>query len=304
MPRKINLRQIEAFKAVIERGTVSGAADMLNVSQPAMSRLISYLELDTGLKLFDRVKGRLVPTEHAMRLHEEVGRIFAGVRQVENAVDALRREEQGRLSIGVIPALAGEFAQRATLGFLNRVGSSVFCSFDVNGSRALTDQVVARKLDVGLVNASIDNPYVIREPLLEHPLVCIMPPNHTLAAQSVVTVDDLDGLPFLSFSEGDVGALVDQTLEKHGVNPRLVAVSTVATPICQLITAGLGVAVLPPLLSSGYEGKMVVRRFEPEIPYHFQIVRSIESKNARLVDIFIEQARAIAAQISMTMFDD
>src|SRR5437868_1521109 len=127
MPRQINLRQIEAFKAVIENGTVSRAAELLNVSQPAMSKLIAHLEFDTGLKLFDRVKGRLAPTAHAMRLYDEVGRIFAGVRQVENAVDAIRREEQGRLAVGVMPALSGSFIQQATMGFLKH-HSKVFCS--------------------------------------------------------------------------------------------------------------------------------------------------------------------------------
>lgn len=118
MPRPLNLRQIEAFKAVMELGTISRAAETLNISQPAMSKLVAHLEADTGLRLFDRVKGRLAPTEHATRLHEEVGRIFSGVRQVESAIDALRRETQRRLMIGAMPALAGSFIQRATTSFL------------------------------------------------------------------------------------------------------------------------------------------------------------------------------------------
>ena len=62
MRRRLTLRQVEAFKAVIESGTISSAADLLHVSQPAMSKLIAHFEADTGLKLFDRDKGRLAPT--------------------------------------------------------------------------------------------------------------------------------------------------------------------------------------------------------------------------------------------------
>ena len=127
MLRHLNLRQIEAFKAVIENGTVSRAALVLSISQPAMSKLIAHLEGDTGLRLFNRLKGRLAPTEQAMRLYDEIDRIFAGVHQVANAVDAIRREEQGRLAIGVMPALAGSFVQRATTGFL-KSRPNVFCS--------------------------------------------------------------------------------------------------------------------------------------------------------------------------------
>jgi DNA-binding transcriptional LysR family regulator len=303
MPRRINLHQVEAFKAVVERGTVIGAAEMLNISQPAMSRLVAYLEMDTGLKLFDRVKGRLVPTIHGMRLYDEVGRIFAGVRQVENAVEAIRREEQGRLSIGIIPALSGEFIRRVTMSFLERAGGNVFCVFDLASSTQLAEQVIARKLDVGLVNYAVDNPYIVREPLLEHPLICIMPPGHPLAERPVVRVEDLEDTPFLAFSDGDIGMLVQRTLDEHNVQPRIVAVSSIASPICQLVTAGLGVSVVPPLLTSGYEGKLVARRFEPEVRYNFQLCRSVESKNARLIDIFAEEARRTAAQISASMFD-
>lgn len=304
MPRKINLRQIEAFKALIERGTVSSAAEMLNVSQPAMSRLIAYLELDTGLKLFDRVKGRLSPTDHAMRLYDEVGRIFAGVRQVENAVDAIRREEQGRLSVGVIPALAGEFVRRTTMSFLERVGGNVFCAFELGNSSPLIDQIIARKLDVGLVNCTVESPYVVLEPLLDHPLICVMPPDHPLASKSVIVAQDLEDIPFLAFSEGDVGVRVERHLAEHGVRPRIVAMSTASSPLMQLVTSGLGVALVPPLLVSGYERRIVARPFEPELPYHFQLCRSIDSHNAQFIRLFSEHARATAASISASMFDD
>ena len=120
MGRRINLRQIEAFKAVIEYGTVSRAAETMHVSQPAMSKLIAHLEEDSGLQLFDRLKGRLAPTARGMRLYEEIDRIFAGVRQVENAIDTIRRDEQGRILIGVMPALSGSFIQQATSAFLAR----------------------------------------------------------------------------------------------------------------------------------------------------------------------------------------
>jgi len=185
LPRHINLRQIEAFKAVVENGTVSRAAELLNVSQPAMSKLIAHLEFDTGLKLFDRLKGRLAPTAQGMRLYDEVGRIFAGVRQVENAVEVIRREEQGRLSIGVMPALAGSFIQRSTKSFLDD-HQNVFCTVQSLGSQWIMEWLIERKLDIGLVEAGLENPYVVGEPLMKHPLVCIMAPDHPLAAEPFI----------------------------------------------------------------------------------------------------------------------
>jgi DNA-binding transcriptional LysR family regulator len=304
MPRHINLRQIEAFKAVVENGTVSRAAQLLNISQPAMSKLIAHLEFDTGLKLFDRVKGRLAPTEHAMRLYDEVGRIFAGVRQVENAVDAIRREEQGRLAIGVMPALSGSFVQRATAGFLEQ-NPNVFCSIESRTSQRIVDWLITRKLDVGLVGANIDNPYITKEPLLEHPLVCVMRPDHELAQKSVVTIDEIKRMPFIAFHpDADVGALVGRMFEEHGVEPNIALIANIAPTVCEFVADGIGISLVHPLMVSGLEHRLVARRFEPEILYNFQLCRSAESRNAQLVEAFAKEVRSTAERISQKMLGE
>ncbi len=303
MPKHVNLRQIEAFKAVIEHGTVSRAAERMNISQPAMSKLIAHLEFDTDLKLFDRVKGRLAPTGHAMRLYDEVGRIFAGVRQVESAVEAIRREEQGRIAVGVVPGLSGAFIQRAMTSFLQE-HSNVFCTIDSITSQWIADWVITRKVDVGLVDAQVDNPYLVREPLMEHPLVCIMPIDHPLTAKSVVEPKDLDGLPFVAFSAADIGLLVQRTLDGHRIKPRTVLVSNAALTVCEFVAAGHGVALVHPAMTSGLEHRLVARRFAPEVYYHLQLCRSADSRNAHLVEAFAQQVRATADELSAVMLND
>lgn len=305
MSRHLTLRQIEAFKAVIENGSVSSAAEMVHISQPAMSKLIAYLEADTGLKLFDRVKGRLAPTASGMRLYEEIDRIFAGVRQVENAVDAIHREEQGRLAIGVMPALAGSFIQRATNGFL-KGRRNVFCSVQSLGSQWIVDWLVARKLDIGLVSARIENPYVRLEPLMEHPLVCIMPPDHPLAAKSVIEPNDLDQFPFVAYHPDTYeGHLIEGLLEEYRLKVQIVLVTNTAPTLCEFVASGLGISLVHPLDVSGLEDRIAVRRFEPAIPlFNCQLCRVTDSKNAQLVEAFAQEVRATAARISRTLFGE
>lgn len=302
MPRAINLRQIEAFKAVVENGTVVRAAGVLNISQPALSKLIAHLEFDTGLRLFDRVKGRLAPTEQAMRLYDEIGRIFAGVRQVESAVDAIRREEQGRISIGVLPGLAGSFIQRVTSSFLATSGN-IFCEIESIASEWIVDRLITRKLDIGLVSARIDNPYIVREPLMDHPIVCIMHPDHPLAAKRIIKAKDLNDVPFIAFQSTDLGMLVDRTLNEHNVRPRVALVSSIAPTVVEFVAAGLGVSLVHPLLVSGSENRVVTRRFESEITYHFQLCHSPDSRNALVVEAFADEARKVAAQISKSLLE-
>ncbi|RYY26097.1 MAG: LysR family transcriptional regulator [Sphingomonadales bacterium] len=298
MTRHVNLRQIEAFKAVIENGTVSRGAEVLNISQPAMSKLIAHLEMDTGLKLFDRVKKRLAPTEHAMRLYQEVERIFAGVRQVESAIDVLRREDQGRLVIGVIPALSGNFIQRVTTRFMGS-NQNVFCALRSAGSPQIVDRVLARKLDVGVINGRVDNPYLTCEPLMEHPLVCAMPIDHPLTEKRRIEPSDIDGADFIGFDpEVYIGQLVDRMIETSGIRPNVVVSATLSLPVCEMVAAGLGVSLVHPLMLSGLEDRVAVRPFDPDIMFKFQLCRNPEDRNAKLMQAFAQDIRDIAAEIS------
>lgn len=301
MPRRLNLRQIEAFKAVIENGTISRAAEVLHISQPAMSKLVAHLEFDTGLHLFDRVKGRLAPSEQAMRLYDEVGRIFSGVRQVEAAVEAIRREEQGRLAIGVLPALATSFVQRVTTGFL-RERPKIFCSVQSLASHLCVDWLIARKLDIGLVSGRTDNPYVTLEPLIELPLVCIMARDHPLTERDVIQATHLDGLPFVAFhSDIYVSHVAREMFDEQGVNPQIALMTNNALTLCEFVAAGVGVSLVHPLMIGGLETRLEIRRFEPSLPYSFQLCRSANSRNAHIVDAFVEQLREKAAAISASV---
>ena len=266
-----------------------------------MSKLIAHLEFDTGLKLFDRHKGRLAPTENGMRLYAEIDRIFAGLRQVDNAIDAIRREEQGRISIGVLPALAGSFIQRATEAFL-ATQPSVFCSIESRSSWGIIDWVVARKFDVGLVDGGFSNPYVTLEPLMEQPMVCVMAHDHPLTRRSVIRPADLDRLPYVSFPlDSDVGHKVSSLFEIHRVEMNIVLVANFVLTVCEFVAAGLGVSLVHPVLASGMAGRLAVRRFEPELFDNVVLCHNVDNRNANLVDVFANAVRETAEIVSREM---
>jgi DNA-binding transcriptional LysR family regulator len=303
MKGRLNLRQAEAFKAVIESGTVSRAAHVLCVSQPAVSRLLASLEDDTGLQLFERVKGRLAPTKRGMRLYEEIDRIFVGIRQVENAVASIRREEQGRLIVGVMPALSGAFIRRATMKFLQKC-PHVHVSIQARSSQFIADWLVTRQLDVGVIISRIDNPYVVAEPLMEHPLVCIMPPNHRLASRRVIKPRDLDGEAFISFApESYTGRRIAAIFEERGLRVNTVLNATIAPTVCEFVAAGLGVSLVHPLFIDDIGPRIAVRRFEPRVLVDFALCRARDTRDAGLVDAFLDSVRAAADDVTREMPD-
>ena len=109
-----------------------------------------------------------------MQLYAEIDRIFSGVQQVENAIDALHRQAQGRLLIGVMPGLSGGFVQRVVTAFL-QARPGTYCYVEARNSEWIMESLVGRRLDVGLLSARMQSPFVESEMLGEHALVCILP---------------------------------------------------------------------------------------------------------------------------------
>ncbi|MBD8665649.1 LysR family transcriptional regulator [Rhizobium sp. CFBP 8752] len=295
MARSLNLRQVEIFKAVIEHGTVSRAAEAAFISQPAASKLLVQLEADHGLKLFDRHKGRLVPTAQALRLYEEIDRIFAGVRQVESAIAFIKREEQGRLFVGVIPALAGAFIQRATMKFLEE-NRNVYCSIESLGSHGIAESILNRKLDVGLVSSRIDNPYLVTASVLEHDLVCIMPPEHPLSRLDVVRPENLDKKPFISFLPGSyTGQKIEKIFSRYNVAPDIVLTAAASPTVCEFVAAGLGVSLVHPLFIAGMGSRVVTRPFEPGTAFDFLLCYLRDARSSHLISRFVKETKWVAA---------
>lgn len=298
MKKSLNLRQIEAFKAVIEHGSVNRAADALFVSQPAVSKLLLKLEQDSGLALFERVKGRLAPTQHGMRLYEEVDRIFVGLRQLEEAIDSIRRDEQRQLHIGVMPALSGSFVRRVTMEFIKK-HPDVHITIETRGSQFLAEWLVSRQIDVVLAGSLIDNPYIDREPLTSSPLVCALPLDHPLTRKRVIRATDLDNEPFVTFApNSQTDKLTRQAFLSTGARLRTVLETVTAPTVCEFVAAGLGVSLIHPLFAEGARGRLALRRFDPEIEFTFQLCWIDATRNASLVEAFMQDARRVSQQIS------
>lgn len=304
MPRPITLRQIETFKAFIEHGTVGRAAEMMNVAQPSVSKSLMNFEIDSGLKLFDRHKGRLVPTAEAMSLYEKIDRIYAGIRLVENAIASVRNDSQAQLSVGVLPALGDTFIERVTTAFWGDHPKALL-SFRTSGSPWIVEHVLTGELDIGLISDRIDSPRLTSRPLLEHPLVCILPKGHALAERKVIRPSDLHGVPFAALkADFYLGRKIEKIFEAHHVEPKIVLTAAASHTLREFVAAGHCVSLMHPLFIAGFEHRILVRPFEPETPLDFLLCSIKSSRKTALIDDFAAAIEAvgntIVAQIKQT----
>ncbi|PZQ36834.1 MAG: transcriptional regulator, partial [Pseudomonas putida] len=111
-------RQIEAFRAIIIGGSMSTAAGIMGITQPAISRLIRDLEHETRLNLFERTGGRLIATGDAMALYREVDRSFQGLERILDLARDLRERRGGSLRVAALPGLANGFLPSFAARFL------------------------------------------------------------------------------------------------------------------------------------------------------------------------------------------
>lgn len=176
----MNLRQLEAFRATMDAGSITGAAAILNISQPSVSRLVSDLEISVGFPLFLRVGRGLVSTVEARRFHLAVNSMFLGVDRLRDLAETIRTTAGGVVSLGVIPAFSHMIVPESVQELYDK-RLDVRIMVSMHNTPAIVDAVRMQQFDVGLVGRAA--PYAGVEILHQThvPYVCLLPSGHRLA---------------------------------------------------------------------------------------------------------------------------
>ena len=196
----LNLRQIEVFRAVMITGSISGAAQLLFVSQPAVSRLLSQTETRIGFALFERIKGRLHATPEAKKLFREVQSVYAGVQRVNAMVEDLADNRQGVLNIVCSTSVGQMFIPQAIATFRESY-PGVKLNFMIMSYAHLLERLLDHQADLGVVTSPMEHPNLTVAPLSQNRLVCLFPRGHTLESLDVVTLEDLAPYQMITYQE-------------------------------------------------------------------------------------------------------
>ena len=256
----MNVRQLEAFQATIETGSVSRAAQRLNVSQPAVSKLLRAFSESCGFPLFVRSGGRLVPTQEARMLAGEVDRMFSGTERVARLAKALKNREWGEVSVAAPAALATRYLAHALSPFLASQPDLHF-TLKSHHSPRIAELVAAQQIDIGLTVVPFDHPQVDAELIMRFDMVCVLPAGHPLARNNAVSFEDLRSEPFISLARDDCSLMtIDSAFRSHGVQKRSTIEVPLSETICGFVANGVGVSVVPPFVGLDYPETQLVRR--------------------------------------------
>jgi len=260
----MNFRQIETFRAVMLTGSMTAAAAKLHTSQPNVSRAIAQLESEIGYALFDRLPGRVLATRGGEALFKEVERAFVGLESVSEAARAIGEVGAGTLRIAAAASISVTAVPEAIRLFSERY-PSVRVVLETNQSSTIANWVATRHCDVGFVAYVSDKPGVEASVIHRERAVCIMPAGHRLAAKKRIVAADLLGERFISLPAGSPSrGAVDAAFPAEG---RIMAIETTfASTICAMVSEGLGVSLVSPIVSRVMNVRGVVTRpFNPEV---------------------------------------
>lgn len=296
----MKFKEISAFQAVMRSGSMTAAATELYTSQPNVSRLIAQLESSTGLTLFMRSAGRLIPTEEGLAFLREVERAFVGLDTLKDAARNIRQFGKGRLRIAAVPSLAMTVLPLVLQRF-HADYPGVNVAMETGSTQLVADSVGSRYCDLGLVSFLPPAAVTDAQPVAELAGCCVLPPGHRLASLDVITPADLAGESFISMSHGDgLRAAVDAAFAAD--DRRVMHFETpYGATICKMVGLGLGVGIVNPLVARMHAAEVVVRPFRPRIPFVSYLLLARNRPANVLVDRFIERLMALIAAETATL---
>lgn len=267
MPR-IKLRHLDTLAAFMKTGSVTEAAQVLHTTQPNASKSLKQLEEFAGVKLFERVAGRLRPTPEAELLFAHAARLMDELMLFENLSLDLTAMARGYVNIGILSAFSTALIPMAMERFNNRY-PGVQIQVDILDSDKIHSYVSRGNYDFGLVHHPEHEADLTTQTLKTASMVCIMPKNHDLARHSVVLAEHLANQSFVTYPRSvPFGAAIFQTLSNEGVRPSSVLISNQSQLIRRLVERGRGVALVDhfSVWDASEIDHIVVRQFEPRIP--------------------------------------
>lgn len=261
----MKLRQLELLRAVVRCETTVRAAQDLGMSQPAVSNAIKHMEAQLGFALFERVNNRLFATPEALMIYRETEHLFAVYAALEARISDMKYNRLGSIRLLASPPLGHSVIPLALRKFQAQA-PGVTAHFDIRGYSAILASIAAGIAELGFVIGASDDTGLLSEVFFAEPLVCILPPDHPLAACDTITPDAIAGHDFIALqADTSMGKLTRSIFAECDVPFTFNVEVRYCNTACILVQAGVGVALVDSLSALTFAGdRLVVRPVHPE----------------------------------------
>ncbi|EPT1005926.1 LysR family transcriptional regulator [Vibrio parahaemolyticus] len=263
----MNLRQLEVFYAIMQAGTVSGAARLLHVSQPNVTRVLAHTEQQLSFALFERVKGRLVPTQEAKALLPEAEKVYQQLGQFRSLTNKVKQGTQ-HLRIGAPPVLAAHLLA-PTVALLSKEHGISFELLTANRDE-LCSGLLKHELDVAIAFGEETPPAIMGHVLLKENLALIAPKSAAIPEEKTVILEELisHDLSIIGLDSRDpLGLLLHQTLSARDEHYQHAITVRSYSAAAELVKHQAGFAIVDPWTAKQYrqDDAVSVHALEPNM---------------------------------------
>ena len=199
----MNLRHIEVFHAVFVTGSVSGGARALNVSQPSVSKVLKHAEIQLGFDLFDRISGRLIPTEKGLKLFEEIEPLINRLNELARFTTDLKYTKTGHLRFAMTPAFGLEVGPIALARFTKK-NPDITIETETLHAHQVVKALLNNQIDAGLAFDAPSIPGIQKQKIGDTEFVCIAPKGLKLPKAKNIDIVDLRAYPLITLNQRSV----------------------------------------------------------------------------------------------------
>ncbi|XRD86066.1 LysR family transcriptional regulator [Dyella acidisoli] len=290
----ISLRQLRVFLAVAQQRHFRRAAEHLHLSQPAVSRHVADLETELGVRLFDRSTREVIPTESGRYLESAIERVLDELEGVLDHVHSEGERRRGKIRIASVPTLSASLMPACIADCAHEYPELTIQLHD-QAQTLVLDSVRGGEVDFGIAIEPTEVGDFDSETIMRDPFCLACRPDHPLAQHKTVAWKKLQGQPLvlLDYSSGS-RRLIDQAMQKHGVEANVVQQTGHTHTAFRMVEAGLGVTVTPMLSSP--PSTLAVRPLTPTEQRAVTLIRRRQRSLSPLASLVWERLRELAAK--------
>lgn len=283
----MRLRHIEIFHAIYTTGSITNAAKILHVSQPSVSKVLSHAEMQLGFNLFERVKGRLIPTDEAEMLFDEVDKIYQQMRSIKNTAQNIKKSEFGSINLGVSPALGFDVIPDVIAKFHQDFPNVTFDIQTIHNDEMM-QTLLEHKCDLAVLFSPKSMPGLTSITLAQSELVIVYPKEKFPNCPSKLTLFDVCDLEFIDISDsGPLAEMLWSRIMEEDINFRSKIKVQTYFIASRLVAKGVGVCVVDRFTAEGnLTDNVAIASFEPALTFNINAVHLENRTKSKVINEF------------------
>ncbi|MGG8095218.1 LysR family transcriptional regulator [Klebsiella aerogenes] len=295
----MKLRHLEIFYAVMTCGSLSRAAESLNISQPAASKALKNAELKLGFKLFQRVRGKLLPSSEALTLFEKAQSIYQDLDNLRLLADNLARDPRAKITLGCLPSLGLSLVPELVTDFYQQ-NSNLVMTLTTEHTETLVKKMDLREIDLALTLQPVQQGEIITTLIAEVPLVYI----DRDYRQGAVDIKEIDQQRWISPGPHSLSAAI-ATRRDFSTTRLNVQTYYMAT---EFVKRGIGCSITDIFSARHNLSPEMIHPITPPMKINLCLLRradvSLSPITQKFVDFLCKQLRQQLKEINLQLYPD